>query len=134
VIELAYADTSQGDWLIFYGPYDCAADFEKLNHCFRSLRDGAAEIVLSELSFVKTVGELRLIATGVGSPAGVSRRQAHSPDFIWSQSSAEWDDDVGLMEGLTKGRGHGHQYLSGCPSDEAIVVASLGEYERGRFS
>jgi hypothetical protein len=131
VIELAYADTSAGPWLIFYGPDECVSDFGLLKRCFGRLRDGAGEIVLSELQFVNAVDSVRLVATCSARGTGVKRTDRNALEFLWSQCADGWDDAVSLMAGLTV---KGHQYLSRNLGDDATVVVSLGEYEPGRFS
>ena len=129
MIEFACAETSAGRWLVFYGSPESSHDFAELNRMFERLRDGADEIVLSDLPFVQSVGAVRLVATLAPRGAGVTRLSQDA--FVWSLSSPEWDDVVGLAGGL---RGIGHQYLSRHPTDDAAVILSLGEYTPGWFS
>ena len=131
MIELAYAETSAGPWLIFYGSADSQLDFAKLNRCFENLRDGANDIVLSQLPFIESVAPIHLVARCDSRGTGVTRVDPNSLAFGWCQSADEWNDDIGLLHGL---RANGHQSLSRHPFDDATVIASLGEYARGWFS
>ena len=45
----------------------------------------------------------------------------------WAYSVEQWEDAVGLLDGLVDGCGSGHQYLTDDCGDDAIVVVSFRE-------
>lgn len=133
MIELAYAETSDGPRIIFYGPTTSGSDFLRLKGVFERLRNSESEISLSDLPFVLAKGSINLDLIRSPNGGGVRRVNPQQLSFEWSQSIDEWDDDIARMEGFSK-PGQFHQYLGDSSTGAARVVVSMGEYPPGHFS
>jgi len=133
-VRLAYYESQESPYLMLFGPLD--VNMGALQQCFYRLREGGLEIELHHQPFVHSEN-VKITLRSLGSlliakesdPLQSIRRIPHSQMlFTWSRSSQGWDHLAELLEGLILSTTACHQYLTQFPGEDAIVVASKGEY------
>ena len=135
-LRLAYYAASDGPRVMIFGP--CGADFRSLQQLFERLSHSPTQSYkLHEQAFIAAFGgvEITLSCSGpLFSPTSNSRSNfcqtsgSREPVFEWLRSAEGWDYLAALIDSLVQATEPGHQYLTGFPSEDAIVVVSKGEY------
>lgn len=134
-LMLAYYDASDGPRVVFFGYLN--GPFDKLQELFRSLSLGRTPVEIHCEPFVRSFGGFRLTAfragsisqVGSGKPQGLRRIPSQGgPEFHWHRTAEGWDYLSELLGGLVRSPIPCHQYLTAYPNEDAIVVASKGEY------
>jgi hypothetical protein len=127
-IELAFAETSNGPWIVLYGPMD--ADFVSLQRCFDELRHKTGEFDLRELVAVTPLGSLELFVSCLPQGSGICRSPQRPVRFDWSEPAHAWEDHASRIALLVMSDSPCHQRLSG---GDATVIVSKGEYTHRWF-
>jgi len=134
-LRLTYYEASDGPRVMIFGPVD--ADFDSLQGLFRQLALRPGESVeLHKQPFIAAFNDVRITLScstmlkGRHTAREGFRRTGppEAPVFRWVRTCEHWDDLAELIDSSVKAVTPGHQYLNDCPTDDAIVVVSKGEY------
>lgn len=134
-LYMAFYDASDGPRILLFG--SLKGCFEQLQLLFRALSTESGPIEIHKLPFVKTFGDLCLVAQHTGSVLqqpegkiqGLRRKpNSHRLEFEWKRTNEGWDYLAELIDDLVKSPIPCHQYLTAYPREDAILVVSKGEY------
>lgn len=137
LIRIAFYEGSDGARLVFFGPKE--ATFHSLQRCFRQLaksRDRESiDLVRLPWIYAACGISVRLVSFDAERESqqqnerhGLRKIFDSPPTFEWRRSTEEWRYLGEMIQGLLDSDTACHQYLTGRPSDDAIVVVSKGEY------
>lgn len=131
------SEASDGPRILFRS--DEAASFSALIEIFGELSSKCPyEIRFDKLPFIVTHEDLQITARcGPRLSRAKGLREcspAGSHTFDWSHLPEHWQYLAELLEPVSRSSSPCHQYLSSYPAEDAIVVASYGEYPESLFS
>ena len=102
--------------------------FESLAKMLMVLEDpNAAPVHIHHLSFISPMGGIKLTALPIGKESGIRRSEKLHPHFTWELSEEGWLEVAEKILHLANSN-NGHTWIESQGSDDALILASLGEY------
>jgi len=106
-----------------------AQAFRHLANTLRSLeKPGSQPVELHSLPYWFSYNHVKITAYPSSHERGIRNLAPGLAHFSWEHSEEGWLEAAEKIEGLIKGRGVGHQWLSSIGFEDAVVMVSIGEY------